>query len=75
MSSFNLEKIYNQIEDIRQKLPNANIELITNGDPLNIARIEKLFKAGLSYLLISAYDSEEQANNLRNMLKILSKKS
>ncbi len=63
------KKIYNQIEDIRQKLPNANIELITNGDPLNIARIEKLFKAGLSYLLISAYDSEEQANNLRNMLK------
>ena len=63
------KKIYNQIRDIREKLPKANIELITNGDPLNKARVEKLFDAGLSYLLVSAYDSEEQANTFRKMLK------
>lgn len=62
------KKIYNQIKDIRDKLPEANIELITNGDPLNKQRIEKLFESGLSYLLVSAYDSEEQAVSLRNML-------
>ncbi|MDC1014822.1 SPASM domain-containing protein [Candidatus Pelagibacter sp.] len=62
------KRIYKQIQDIRNKLPNSNIELITNGDPLNHERIEKLFDAGLSYLLVSAYDSEEQAIMFRNML-------
>lgn len=62
------KRIYKQIQDIRNKLPDANIELITNGDPLNHERIEKLFDAGLSYLLVSAYDSEEQAISYRKML-------
>lgn len=62
------KKIYKQIEDIRRKLPNANIELITNGDPINHDRVEKLFNAGLSYLLVSAYDSEEQAIGFRKLL-------
>lgn len=62
------KRIYKQIKDIRNKLPQANIELITNGDPINEARVEKLFDAGLSYLLVSAYDSEDQANNFRKLL-------
>jgi len=62
------KRIYKQIKDIRSKLPKANIELITNGDPLNHERVEKLFDAGLSYLLVSAYDSEEQAIEFRNLL-------
>ena len=62
------KRIYKQIQDIRNKLPEANIELITNGDPLNHERVEKLFNSGLSYLLVSAYDSEEQANEFRNLL-------
>ena len=63
------KRIYKQIQDIRNKLPKANIELITNGDPLNKDRIEKLFDSGLSYLLVSAYDSEEQAIGFRTMLE------
>jgi len=63
------KRIYKQIQDIRNKLPKANIELITNGDPLNHSRIEKLFDSGLSYLLVSAYDSEEQAIEFRAMLE------
>ena len=62
------KRIYKQIREIRNKLPQANIELITNGDPLNHERIEKLFDSGLSYLLVSAYDSEEQAIRFRAML-------
>ena len=62
------KRIYKQIQDIREKLPKANIELITNGDPLNQERIEKLFNSGLSYLLVSAYDSEKQANDFRDLL-------
>ena len=62
------KRIYSQIKDIRDKLPEANIELITNGDPLNHERTEKLFDCGLSYLLVSAYDSEEQAKGFRELL-------
>ena len=62
------KRVYKQIKDIREKLPRANIELITNGDPLNKERIEKLFVSGLSYQLVSAYDSEEQAIKLRDLL-------
>jgi len=62
------KRIYKQVQDIRDKLPEANIELITNGDPLNQERVEKLFNSGLSYLLVSAYDSEEQANGFRKLL-------
>ena len=42
--------------------------MITNGDPLNLERAQKLFDSGLSYLLVSAYDSEIQANEFRSML-------
>ena len=62
------KKIYSQIKDIRKKIPKSNIELITNGDVLNKNRIYKLFEAGLSYLLVSAYDSEDQANKFRKLL-------
>lgn len=62
------KRIYNQIKDIRKRLPDANIELITNGDVLNKERIEKLFDSGLSYLLVSAYDSENQAKDFRKLL-------
>jgi len=47
---------YKQIASARKYLPDAKIELITNGDVLNEKRLEKLFKSGLSTLLISVYD-------------------
>lgn len=65
------KRIYSHIKDIRTKLPKANIELITNGDPLNLERAQNLFDSGLSYLLVSAYDSEIQANEFRSMLSKL----
>ena len=34
------KRIYNHIKDIRAKLPKANNELITNGDPLNLERAQ-----------------------------------
>ena len=63
------KRIYKQIKDIRNKLPQANIELITNGDPLNLKRLEKLFQSGLNRILISAYDGKEDADKLENLCK------
>ena len=43
---------------VRDHLPLTNIEIVTNGDPLNKARLLKLFTSGLNKILISAYNSD-----------------
>ncbi len=63
------KRIYKHIKDIREKLPNANLEVITNGDPLNDKRALKLFEAGVSVLLISVYDGPKEAENFLKMMK------
>jgi radical SAM protein with 4Fe4S-binding SPASM domain len=61
------KKIYKHIEEARKFLPNARIEVITNGDVLNPTRIKKLIDAGLTTLSISAYDGLEQAESYQKM--------
>jgi radical SAM protein with 4Fe4S-binding SPASM domain len=53
------KNIFNNIKEARSFLPNANIEVITNGDALNLERLKKLFDSGLTTLLISVYDGPE----------------
>ena len=62
------KRIFLDIEYARKKLPKVNLELITNGDPLNDKRTKKLFESGLSVLLISAYDGPEQVSNFKSMM-------
>ena len=50
---------FDNIARTRKYLPNAKIELITNGDVLNLNKIKKLFISGLSTILISVYDGPE----------------
>ena len=69
------KSIYKNISQTRNYLPNAKIELITNGDVLNEARISKLFKSGLSTLLISVYDGPEDMHKFKKMCKNLNLKS
>ena len=49
---------------IKNKLPENNIEMVSNGDPLTgkngADKLEKLFKSGLSNIRISLYDGPEQ---------------
>ena len=42
----------------RRYLPKSNIEMVTNGDPLNLKRLKMLFENGLNKILISAYDGK-----------------
>jgi len=58
------KNIYKLINMTREMLPDSNIELVTNGDPLNISRLKNLFLKGLNRILISAYDGKESANKL-----------
>ncbi len=61
------KNIYNLISIVRKALPNVKIEAVTNGDVLNESRLQKLFDSGLSTILISAYDSKEQAEDFEKL--------
>ena len=61
------KNIYNLISMVRDNLPECNIEMVTNGDPLNLKRLNKLFESGLKKILISAYDGKEDADKLEDL--------
>ena len=61
------KKIYNHIKEAKELLPKARIEVITNGDVLNVTRIKKLIDSGLTTLSISAYDGPDQADKFQKM--------
>lgn len=61
------KNIYNLIKEVRNYLPSSNIELVTNGDPLNAERLKKLFSNGLNRILISAYDDKKNAEQLEKL--------
>ena len=52
---------------VRKFLPNSNIEMVTNGDPLNLKRLNRLFESGLNKILISAYDGKTEADQRKFM--------
>jgi radical SAM protein with 4Fe4S-binding SPASM domain len=61
------KKIFDHIKVVRKYLPLARIEMVTNGDVLNIVRLKRLFESGLSTILISVYDSAEDAARFNTM--------
>ena len=63
------KNIYNLISMVRNYIPESNIEMVTNGDPLNLARLKKLFNSGLNRILISAYDGKKEAEKLNDLCK------
>ena len=65
------KKIFDCIKEARYFLPEAQIEIITNGDVLNLERAKKLFDSGLSTLLISVYDGPEEEKKFYQLCKEL----
>ena len=63
------KNIFNLIKMVRNFLPGSNIEMVTNGDPLNLKRLNRLFESGLDRVLISAYDGKEDADKLEDLCK------
>ncbi len=63
------KNIFNLISMARTYLPNVNMEMVTNGDPLNLKRLIKLFDCGLNRILISAYDGKDEAEKLESLCK------
>ena len=62
------KNIYNLIKEARLKL-DARIEMVTNGDVLDIKRLKKLFMSGLDTILISVYDGPEDVTKFEQMCK------
>ncbi len=63
------KNIYNLIYQAKKILPNANLEMVTNGDVLNKARLIKLFDKGLDKLFISVYDTKEDVKKFFKLAK------
>ena len=63
--------IYRDIKVARKFLPNAKIEIVTNGDALNTDRLKRLYDAGLTTLLISVYDGKKEEDQFHKMCEDL----
>ena len=61
------KNIFNLIKMSRENMPDCNIEMVTNGDVLNLNRLKKLFESGLNKILISAYDGKLEAEKLEEL--------
>lgn len=63
------KNIYALVEIVHRNASLARIEMVTNGDALNEARLHRLFASGLHTLLISIYDGPEAAERFRAMCR------
>ena len=68
------KKIFDHINTFKKFCPKSRIEMVTNGDPLNIDRLKKLFDNGLDKILISVYDGKEDVIKFQNMIDKLNLK-
>jgi radical SAM protein with 4Fe4S-binding SPASM domain len=63
------KNIFDHVALLRKHLPEARIEIVTNGDVLNEDRLTRLFTSGLSALLVSVYDGKEDADRFEEMCR------
>ena len=62
--------LHKDISYIVKKLSNvSNVEIITNGDVLSSKRLQELFLANVSKVLVSMYDGPDQVNKFKTMTK------
>lgn len=63
------KEIAGHINIFRQHLPNNAIEMNTNGDPLTVANIQRVFGAGLTQMYVNLYDHKDQASKFIKMFR------
>lgn len=63
------KNIYDHVKVLRDFVPKSRIEIVTNGDPLSLERLIKLFESGLSTILISVYDGQKEEEFFRELCK------
>ena len=60
------KNIYNLVKYAKEN-PNSRVEIITNGDVLNKARLKKIFVSGLDRMQISLYDGDDQYEKFKEL--------
>tara|TARA_B110001454_G_C12684955_1_gene419768 strand:- start:147 stop:1073 length:927 start_codon:yes stop_codon:yes gene_type:complete len=67
------KNLYEYVKIIRNNLPNVQIEIVTNGDPIlaknGRERIKKLFESGLNNCRVSLYDGPHQIKQFEDIKK------
>ena len=63
------KNIYNLLKMAKSKIKKVNLEMVTNGDVLDLTRLEKLFTSGLDRLFISVYDGPESLEKFLQLRK------
>ncbi|MDC0992891.1 SPASM domain-containing protein [Alphaproteobacteria bacterium] len=58
------KNIFAHIKKIRCYLPNARIEIVSNGDPLTLRVLDKLEDSGVDRVLLSLYDGPHQVEEI-----------
>tara|TARA_B100000795_G_scaffold136339_1_gene101852 strand:+ start:670 stop:1575 length:906 start_codon:yes stop_codon:yes gene_type:complete len=62
--------LYHDLDYLIEKLGKlGKIEVVTNGDPLNLKNLKQLYKSKLSQLVISMYDGPEQVIHFTDLMK------
>ena len=61
--------VYQHVKTYRRFLPDNTIEMNTNGDALNVDRIQRLFTAGLTAIYVNLYDGPEQVGTFTRMFE------
>ena len=60
--------LHNDIYTVVKELHDIDVEIVTNGDKLNVDVMQKLYTSGLKHLQISMYDGPDQINKFINMI-------
>ena len=58
------KNIFSHIQKLRNYLPKARIEIVSNGDPLTIKVLNKLEDSGVDRVLLSLYDGSHQVEEV-----------
>jgi radical SAM protein with 4Fe4S-binding SPASM domain len=63
------KEVAGHISNFRSWLPNNIIEMNTNGDPLTVANIQRVFEAGLTEMYVNLYDNKRQISHFIKMFR------
>jgi radical SAM protein with 4Fe4S-binding SPASM domain len=61
------KKVYELIKISKNKLPQCRVEIVSNGDVLNLERLKMLFDNGLDTISLSLYDGAFQVEKFTKM--------
>lgn len=63
------KRIHQHVAVLREHVPNAEIQIVSNGDPITVKLLNRLAESGLSRLLLSLYDGPDQIKTISGIVE------